>query len=322
MRDLKYTCHWCGLTGNLTTFEPDFIHQKGFWCPDCDGFTFYDTQDQEQHRMLLLLESGHAYHEPIGLRKTNLKKRLSPLRYPGGKSKLIDFLYHMLQTENLDIFIEVFAGGASLGLALLNAGKINQLVLNDIDPAVHAFWHVILTNPEYLIQKIRDTSINLSEITNAREQIAKPDSQEQMAWAFFILNRTCFSGIISANPMRDLTARYNPDKLIQRIQRIAELASKIKLYNQDGCEFLENYAYWHDKTTLFIDPPYYQKGPKLYTNAFDKHSHAKLAQVLNNLYTSMPGPDIIITYDDCPEIKSLYPFAKIRQIRRAYSIAN
>lgn len=272
--------------------------------------------------MLLLLESGHAYHEPIGLRKTNLKKRLSPLRYPGGKSKLIDFLYHMLQTENLDIFIEVFAGGASLGLALLDAGKINQLVLNDIDPAVHAFWHVILTNPEYLIQKIRDTSINLSEITNAREQIAKPDSQEQMAWAFFILNRTCFSGIISANPMRDLTARYNPDKLIQRIQRIAELASKIKLYNQDCCEFLENYAYWHDKTTLFIDPPYYQKGPKLYTNAFDKCSHAKLAQVLNNLYTSMPGPDIIITYDDCPEIKSLYPFAKIRQIRRAYSIAN
>ena len=188
--------------------------------------------------MLLLLESGHAYHEPIGLRKTNLKKRLSPLRYPGGKSKLIDFLYHMLQTENLNIFIEVFAGGASLGLALLDAGKINQLVLNDIDPAVHAFWHVILTNPEYLIQKIQNTKINIAEINQAKEQVANPDSQGHLAWAFFILNRTCFSGIISANPMHDLTARYNPDKLIQRIQRIAELADKIRLYNHDGCEFL------------------------------------------------------------------------------------
>ena len=131
MREL--TCHWCGATGTPEEFELDTQYNKGFWCPDCDGFTFFDPAEQKAHRILLLLEQGGGCREPGTKASTGLRKRLSPLRYPGGKSKLIDFIYERLRKNRMDTFAEVFAGGASLGLSLLDAGKINKLVLNDLD---------------------------------------------------------------------------------------------------------------------------------------------------------------------------------------------
>ena len=44
--------------------------------------------------------------------------------------------------------------------------------------------------------------------------------------------------------------------------------------------------------------------------------------MLNALYTGYGGPDIIITYDDTPLIRELYPLADVEPLRRAYSIAN
>ena len=50
--------------------------------------------------------------------------------------------------------MEVFAGGASLGLSLLDAGVIQNLVLNDLDDGIYAFWHTVLNDPNYLIKNI------------------------------------------------------------------------------------------------------------------------------------------------------------------------
>ena len=52
-----------------------------------------ETEEQKAHRILLLLEQGGGCREPGTKASTGLRKRLSPLRYPGGKSKLIDFIY-------------------------------------------------------------------------------------------------------------------------------------------------------------------------------------------------------------------------------------
>ncbi len=101
------TCQWCGATGSLDDFELDEHNGEGFWCPDCDGFTYYDKTRNHLRRILLILEQkdgGKA--DPVP--KTPLKKRLSPLRYPGGKSKLIDYLAAQFRKESLKTFVEVF----------------------------------------------------------------------------------------------------------------------------------------------------------------------------------------------------------------------
>lgn len=333
MREL--VCCWCGASGGPEDFELDTQYEKGFWCPDCDGFTFYDEKDQEAHRMLLLLEQGGAGYEPGPGVPTGLRKRLSPLRYPGGKSKLIDFIYQRLQGNQMDTFVEVFAGGASLGLSLLDAGKVNRLVLNDLDPAVYSFWYTVLNHPDFLREKLDGDRPTLQDFWESKQYLNYADTlvgehsgRLSLAWSFLLLNRTCFSGIVMANPMggkkggESYLSRWNPSALGKRIRRIADLAPKIEICRMDCCELVEDIAYWYPSATLFVDPPYYEKGHALYPTAFTKGDHERLAATLNALYTGMPGPDIVITYDDHPEIRKLYPYAQVEEVKRAYSIAN
>ena len=58
----------------------------------------------------------------------------SPLRYPGGKSRLADFI--SLAIENLEIsgcsYIEPFAGGAGVGLSLLLNGHVSHIVIKAV----------------------------------------------------------------------------------------------------------------------------------------------------------------------------------------------
>lgn len=68
----------------------------------------------------------------------------------------------------------------------------------------------------------------------------------------------------------------------------------------------------------YFDPPYFNKGPELYKNFFDKKDHAKIAQLILN---GVPG-NWIITYDDTPEIINLYKQQCVRRYDLNYSAAN
>lgn len=327
-------CRWCGeeYEDNASVDRAE----EGFWCDACDGFTHFDKIAGERHRMLLLLEQGGASVEEKGVKSgevvpdKKLSKRLSPLRYPGGKSRLIDMLQARLMADHIDTLVEVFAGGASLGLSLLDAGCIETLVLNDYDPFVYRFWKVCLENPGSLCRRVEERLPTVEDFWAAKEVVRRVSggdvlSDEDVAWAFFLLNRTCFSGIIAANPMGGkqggdgFLSRWNPETLVKRIQRVAELSPNIKLYNKDCEAFLEEDAYWLNRCTLFVDPPYVEKGKALYTSSFQKEDHERLADMLNSLYTGMNGPDIIMTYDDHPLVRELYPWAEVQTVRRAYS---
>ena len=53
-------------------------------------------------------------------------QNLSPLRYPGGKSKLADFIGLTIQNLNMPncTYIEPFAGGSGVALSLLLNGIV------------------------------------------------------------------------------------------------------------------------------------------------------------------------------------------------------
>lgn len=125
-------CEYCGYDGD--GFEEG---EFGFWCPDCQGF-LYKKGEEDYSQTDIILEKPVSDHRPI-IQKSRLKKQLSPLRYPGGKSKMIDQLLPYLKGKKY--FIEAFCGGASFGLSLLESGMIEKLILNDLDPNVYAYWN-------------------------------------------------------------------------------------------------------------------------------------------------------------------------------------
>ena len=57
----------------------------------------------------------------------------SPLRYPGGKNRLSNFI--RLAIHNLNIsdctYVEPFAGGSGVALSLLLDNTVNRIVIND-----------------------------------------------------------------------------------------------------------------------------------------------------------------------------------------------
>lgn len=237
----------------------------------------------------------------------------SPLRYPGGKAAMAPLLRKVRSLNGLGqhSIAEPFAGGAGAALEMLMAEEAHHIVINDLDPSISDFWWALINQSARFLRLVDDTPLNIDEWRSQRAILDNPGrySRLRRGFATFYLNRCNRSGIIlNGGPIGGyhqkgrwkIDARFNRKRLRERCNRIIEYRDRIKLSSLDGIQFVEAHTY--NKTFLFIDPPYYKKGPKLYLNALDHEYHYRLANVLES---SQEAP-WIVTYDDCPEIRALY----------------
>lgn len=237
----------------------------------------------------------------------------SPLRYPGGKSCLLDLSATILRMNGMERghYAEPYAGGCGLALALLYGGHVSDIHINDLDPSIWAFWHCVLHETGALVARIAETPVSISEWRKQREIYREGDVNDPLALGFsaFFLNRTNRSGIIKGAGVigglqqegkYKIDCRYNKEYLIRRIRRVKKYKDRIHLTKYDALKFLA-ICEWPENTLFFIDPPYYNKGAGLYTSYYVANDHAALAQAV--LRMSHPW---IVTYDDTPEIRGLY----------------
>lgn len=240
----------------------------------------------------------------------------SPLRYPGGKTKLYNYVSNIVN-KNMAfgnrIYVEPFAGGAGLALKLLLSGDVDSLILNDIDYNIFCFWEACLNNTEALCNLIDECDVS---VDNWRKQkniysFSQTHSPLEVGFASFYLNRCNVSGVIRGGPIGGfdqlgsygIDARFNKNKLIEKILDIGKRKNVISIYNLDASAFLLNTinAINSDNLFLNIDPPYVNKGSQLYENSFKESDHADLANVIKLLRHKW-----MITYDECNLIENLY----------------
>lgn len=241
----------------------------------------------------------------------------SPLRYPGGKAVLSDFLSATIEANGVQdcTYVEAYAGGAGAAINLLLAGKVTRIILNDADRCVWSFWRAILNQTEAFVQLIRETPITVEEWRRQRIiYLAKPRRIVELGFAAFYLNRCNRSGIITNGGVIGgleqtgewkIDARYNRDELIARIERIAKLRDKIEIYQQDAITFLRSQvltATDRSRFFVYLDPPYYVKGSRLYLNYYVHKDHERLAGFLRRI----KGIHWLVTYDNTPEIREMY----------------
>lgn len=238
-------------------------------------------------------------------------KIYSPLRYPGGKAKLIHAFKELIEDNKLEsiTYVEPFAGGANIALSLLIDGYVSNIVINDIDEAVYSFWYAVVNDTRRLINKINNCKVTVEEWYRQKKIIEKSNvSKLDLAFAFLFLNRTNFSGIINAGPIGGLNqqgknrinARFNKNELIKRIELIASYNHRIKVQNCDALEVIDDIKNM-EECLIYFDPPYYGQGQRLYTNFYKHDDHAILAQHISNLEKPW-----VLTYDNADEIKILY----------------
>ena len=244
-----------------------------------------------------------------------MNKSLSPLRYPGGKYKIYDKVKNLIEINELGnrSYVEPFAGGFGIGLGLLRDNIVETAILNDFDPHIYNFWHTILNNSDEFIQIMMDTPITIDE--RERQKGIYDDAQASQVndgFATFFLNRVNFSGVITGGPIGGfeqsgtykLDCRFNKDEIRNKVEQIALLRDRIELYNYDASELIAHHLHERIPECFFnIDPPYVEKGHKLYTNFFKEENHRAFERTIaEHLHDGC----WIITYDDCELIRNIY----------------
>lgn len=245
-----------------------------------------------------------------------MAKSLSPLRYPGGKSKIYEKVRDLIVANGYEdrTYVEPFAGGFGIGIGLLCEGIVKTTILNDFDSHIYHFWYSVLYDTENLLRLISDTPITLEEREKQKLNYRDDDADTLTdGFAALFLNRVNFSGVIKGGPIGGLNqngkykvnCRFNKEDIINKIETIAKLKSHIKLYNKDAGQLIKmNLSKMKTPMFLNIDPPYVMKGSQLYTNFFTEGDHLNLQRVIIK-YLSEEVP-WIITYDDCQLVRDLY----------------
>lgn len=246
--------------------------------------------------------------------KSSKRRYYTPLRYPGGKAKLAGLVRDTMQLNGLldGAYVEPYAGGAGVAIELLLQGYVSKIYLNDLNDAVHAFWSSVIKEPEALCRRISRAKLDMPTWQRQRKVIQDPSGRPNLdlGFAFLYLNRTNRSGIISGgviggNDQRGawkIDARFNKDELIRRVEDIAQFSKSIHLYNMDAITFLEKVSpKLPDKSFVYLDPPYFEQGSRLYDNFYKPGDHAQIARHVSKIEAPW-----MVSYDDVPQIRHLY----------------
>ena len=254
----------------------------------------------------------------------------SPLRYPGGKSKLCDCIESYMENcgEAIDTYIEPFAGGAGIAMALLLNRKVKRVIINDLNVGVYSFWKAICESTEDFLRLLHDTDINM-ETYNRQKLIyslqmnASPAYSLELGFATFFLNRTNYSGILDSGPIGgyaqkgtyNIGVRFNKIELATKIQNIARFSSKIKIHNKDIIDFNSRVISHCKRAFIYYDPPYYIKGENLYTNFLRHDDHQKIHDSISKV--KLPW---LLTYDNAKEIYDIYSDYKAYKFCLSYTL--
>lgn len=218
-----------------------------------------------------------------------------------------------MQENNLvgKSYAEPYAGGAGLALRLLFEGYIRKAYINDFDRCIFAFWKSIIDNSDDFCNWIEQVSVTMDSWYRYRAIRKNAENEDifELGKATFFLNRTNVSGVINGGVIGGykqkgkykLNARFNKKDLIERIQKIALFKDRIEVSNLDGIEFIKQMDQMEEEIFVYLDPPYYQKGYKLYMNYYAKKDHEQLSEYVHKMKKRW-----MVSYDNHEFIHNLY----------------
>jgi len=239
---------------------------------------------------------------------------LSPLRYPGGKRRLVPYVAAVLDANDLQphLFVEPFAGGASVALELLATNRVETIGLAERDPYLASFWQTVFFDSSWLCEQVAQVEVTLESWRKMKTTRFRSTRSQALACLF--LNRTSFNGTLhkNAGPIggHQQTSTYTVDcrfprtRLVRRIRACAALADRVAFVREaDALDVIRDAkrSARRKNVFLYLDPPFWAKAHRLYRFSFTTADHARLAKALT--HAKIP---FLLSYDVAAEVEALY----------------
>jgi DNA adenine methylase len=231
-------------------------------------------------------------------------KKLSPFRYPGGKTWLIPYIRQWLKLRRFSQLIEPFAGGGIVSLTAVAEGLVDRAVMVELDSDVAAVWETMLApgGAAWLVDQILSFELTLENVHACLE--SEPVHAWPKAFVTLLRNRVQRGGIMAhgaglikeGENGRGLCSRWYPETLARRIREIARLRERIVFVAGDAFQVLASGL--SSDQAIFVDPPYTKAARRLYRNW--EVDHFRLFQLLRDAEA-----DCLMTYDQTEEILAL-----------------
>jgi DNA adenine methylase len=256
---------------------------------------------------------------------------ISPLRYPGSKQALVDYVESFLRANGFvgREWVEPCAGGASVALSLLGRDLVSRATIVEKDPLIYAFWKALKTDAAVLCEMVRELEVSLFTWQRFQKYRA-PDALDrysilELGLAGLFFNRANYSGIIGAKPIGGMSqsseykinCRFTKPTVIDRMVDAASLMDRITVIQGDVVSYLRRSQARLSKggAVVYVDPPYYLQGQKLYRYHFQDRDHVRLAGFLNG--AAFPW---LVSYDNVPFVVNLFRGQTVRPIWLQYTV--
>lgn len=232
----------------------------------------------------------------------------SPLRYPGGKTRAVK-LIHSLIPHSVTTLCSPFLGGGSIELACTTR---MQVFGYDVFGPLVDFWQILIADPFQLSNNIqRYHPLSRDDFYTLQKTYFDLKTQIERAAAFYVLNRSSFSGTTSSGGMSPGHPRFT-QSAIDRVR--AFVVNNFQV----NCADFEDSINKHPDSFLYLDPPYLID-QALYGYKGNTHKafeHKRLADLLNKRV------QWIMSYNDCPEIRALYKDQNIINVKWTYGMGS
>lgn len=216
----------------------------------------------------------------------------SPLKYPGGKSFLVEKVALIFSKYSESRWVDICCGGLSLPLAI--APK--RALLSDANPSIINFWEWVKSDAVFNIEMQNDKEF----FYNKRKEFNSPDTDASLkAQLLYYLNKTCYNGLVrfSRNGFNTPMGRH---KSINYKKELLDYKEAIANWEFHVCDFHEILGFVRPDDFIYSDPPYCDVFSGYY-GKFGWKEQYDLAKLL----ALHPGP-VVASNSDAPEILLLY----------------
>lgn len=255
-----------------------------------------------------------------------MEKIKSPLRYPGGKTRLAKQIADKIG-DDFDEYREPMVGGGAVFFELWNRfGRQKQYWLNDVNQDLFYFWYSVKHHPVQLTSIIR--SIKQDYEGKGRELFQFMQEGRipfNCVWArgarYFILNRISYSGAVDSSGYSE--SAFNDRFTESSIDRITEAAKALAYAHVSGDDYFQSFtlrptAYTEGKVVIYVDPPYYaNKDSRLYGKGGQLHTEFDHERLNRGLMQCQY--DWLLSYDDCSKVRELYQYHTVKEVSAGYS---